>query len=258
MLTREQVAEKRKIEESTDDTEPEKKKRNRGQNKKRAKFYKQKPDPKSRICPTLLREEGSCLYGDACKFSHDVSDYMSRKKPDISDVCYNFSTHGKCPFSYCCRYAGAHIVVEEGKYTNVTAEGKQCTKQEKNHSEKRVALEKLRKKKYEFTKPDGIVKAVTKMVAKEVAKKQAIHNKPKTVDVSEKVTDTSANIDESKDNVSDTELSGGNVGPVTDEDQFQIKPGEKKTIDFKNKLYLAPLTTVSTCSSARCPSHSYC
>lgn len=34
------------------------------------------------------------------------------------------------------------------------------------------------------------------------------------------------------------------VGPVTNEDQFTIKPSEKKTINFKNKLYLAPLTTV--------------
>lgn len=35
------------------------------------------------------------------------------------------------------------------------------------------------------------------------------------------------------------------VGPITNEDEFCIKPGEKKTIDFANKLYLAPLTTVS-------------
>jgi len=35
------------------------------------------------------------------------------------------------------------------------------------------------------------------------------------------------------------------VGPLTDEQEFAIKPGEKKTINFDNKLYLAPLTTVS-------------
>jgi tRNA-dihydrouridine synthase 3 len=35
------------------------------------------------------------------------------------------------------------------------------------------------------------------------------------------------------------------MGCVTDEDVIKIKPGEKKTIDFRDKLYLAPLTTVS-------------
>ena len=35
------------------------------------------------------------------------------------------------------------------------------------------------------------------------------------------------------------------LGPVTDEDIIKLRPSEKKRIDFKDKLYLAPLTTVS-------------
>ncbi len=34
------------------------------------------------------------------------------------------------------------------------------------------------------------------------------------------------------------------LGPVTDEDLIKLRSGEKKKIDWKNKLYLAPLTTV--------------
>ena len=35
------------------------------------------------------------------------------------------------------------------------------------------------------------------------------------------------------------------TGPITDEDTIRLKPTEKKRIDFRDKLYLAPLTTVS-------------
>ncbi len=35
------------------------------------------------------------------------------------------------------------------------------------------------------------------------------------------------------------------LGPVPDGDTIKLKPEEKKRIDFRDKLYLAPLTTVS-------------
>ena len=35
------------------------------------------------------------------------------------------------------------------------------------------------------------------------------------------------------------------VGAVTDCDLFPLRSCEKKTLDFRNKTYLAPLTTVS-------------
>ncbi|CAF0858863.1 unnamed protein product [Didymodactylos carnosus] len=34
------------------------------------------------------------------------------------------------------------------------------------------------------------------------------------------------------------------LGTITDEDMYRLKPREKKHIDFRNQLYLAPLTTV--------------
>ncbi|XP_019860351.1 PREDICTED: tRNA-dihydrouridine(47) synthase [NAD(P)(+)]-like [Amphimedon queenslandica] len=40
------------------------------------------------------------------------------------------------------------------------------------------------------------------------------------------------------------EMSIGTSGPCTDEDRISLKPREKKKVDFNNKLYLAPLTTV--------------
>jgi tRNA-dihydrouridine synthase 3 len=38
--------------------------------------------------------------------------------------------------------------------------------------------------------------------------------------------------------------NGKKVGLVTDEDLIKLRPSEKKKIDWKNKTYLAPLTTV--------------
>lgn len=39
-------------------------------------------------------------------------------------------------------------------------------------------------------------------------------------------------------------MSIGTSGPCTDEDRISLKPQEKKKVDFSDKLYLAPLTTV--------------
>jgi len=33
-------------------------------------------------------------------------------------------------------------------------------------------------------------------------------------------------------------------GPITDEDEIKLRPEEIKRLDWKNKLYLSPLTTV--------------
>ncbi|XP_064647804.1 tRNA-dihydrouridine(47) synthase [NAD(P)(+)]-like isoform X2 [Lineus longissimus] len=46
------------------------------------------------------------------------------------------------------------------------------------------------------------------------------------------------------DNIDSHLNDGKSAGCLTDEDVIKIKPGEKKTIDFRDKLYLAPLTTV--------------
>lgn len=40
------------------------------------------------------------------------------------------------------------------------------------------------------------------------------------------------------------ELTDKNIGPVLDTDEIKLKPAEKKRIDWKDKVMLAPLTTV--------------
>lgn len=41
-----------------------------------------------------------------------------------------------------------------------------------------------------------------------------------------------------------TENSQEKIGPILNTDEIKLKPQEKKTIDWKDKVMLAPLTTV--------------
>ena len=38
-----------------------------------------------------------------CDFSHDVSQYLSTKIPDIGEDCHNFKTFGRCEYGLACR-----------------------------------------------------------------------------------------------------------------------------------------------------------
>ena len=79
--------------------------------------------------------------------------------------------------------------------------------------------------------------------------KGEVSDKGEVLDSKKEISDLQSMDLQSKNNVADsddanTKTSSNAIGALTNEDEFTIKPGEKKTIDFRNKLYLAPLTTV--------------
>ena len=66
------------------------KKRKRGQNKKRP--VTTSYDKRQLLCPKLIADE-VCEFGDSCRFSHDVDNFLQSKPPDIgnSKTFKNFS-----------------------------------------------------------------------------------------------------------------------------------------------------------------------
>lgn len=49
----------------------------------------------------------TCTFGDECRYSHDLSDYVKAKPADLPGEC-PFSSLEKCPFSLTCRWATKH------------------------------------------------------------------------------------------------------------------------------------------------------
>lgn len=63
---------------------------------------------KDKLCPTIFQEK-ECRFGEKCKFSHDIKEFMESKPKDIGSHCFMFETYGKCPFGLACRYGSKHI-----------------------------------------------------------------------------------------------------------------------------------------------------
>ena len=97
---------------------------------------------------------------------------------------------------------------------------------------------KLWKRKYDFKKTEKVLDTVNKFMSSNRDASSLKYNNNKGT-VQRKETPIKQVNDENKD-----EEKEKNIGFVSDEDLVKLRNSEKKKIDWKNKLYLAPLTTV--------------
>ncbi|XP_027052409.1 tRNA-dihydrouridine(47) synthase [NAD(P)(+)]-like isoform X2 [Pocillopora damicornis] len=194
--------------------EPSKKKKKRGMNKARPRAAKL--DFSQQLCTSVVKGE-LCAYGENCRYLHDIEKYVTdHKLPDIGETCVNFEKYGKCIYGITCRYGKKHI---SQNYENIVNEE---LYKETAPSMTRTVLSKeltfsLRKKQYEFPKADTFLAQLAKVKAegKEYSELGSLQRPcPKS------------------------------TGAITDEDVIKLRPQEKKKINFADKLYLAPLTTV--------------
>ncbi|XP_026465814.1 tRNA-dihydrouridine(47) synthase [NAD(P)(+)]-like [Ctenocephalides felis] len=203
------------------------KKRNRGQNKSRPAPYKVTVDDK--LCRELIdvleNETRNCTYKN-CKCQHDVLSYLQNKPKDIGDFCYIYKLRGRCPAGLSCRFGREHI--SESGY-NMVSENYDPNKSKSTLNQLGFELQtKLRKKTYDFKKTEISVKKVEKFMNAKKDLKQNGSSEPN-------VLSETTNI---------TESAEARLGCVTDEDIISTRKCEKKKIDWSNKLFLSPLTTV--------------
>lgn len=162
---------------------------------------------------------------------------MDNKHKDVSEICYVFEKNGKCPFGISCRFSSKHIEkVDDQNYKNLID-------QDKYSSDQIVPIynvlngdlrTKLWKKKYDFKLSEKIISKVNEIVNKNRSTALKYHRFKGTL--------VSKNDEENK---SEEKLENEpRLGLITDEELIKLRPAEKKVIDWKNKLYLAPLTTV--------------
>lgn len=161
-------------------------------------IFKESLDDK--LCRSLIDgTQSECQRLDKCKFSHDLPAYLEKKLPDIGEKCPIYSTSGFCTYGITCRFGKCHID-SDNKNINLN----KVERAERLHLPWELQNS-LRKKSYDYSKAEKVIKEVEKLI-------QSEKNKP--------------------------------VGSAGDEEEVKTRPEEKKRIDFSNKLVLSPLTTV--------------
>lgn len=104
----------------------------------------------AKVCHRVIRGE-ECPFGDSCKFSHDIKEFLANRPPDIDKVeggCPIFHLHGYCPYGVQCRLGGSHLNMATGESLRKEPENPPPPPV-KNVLSKDVQIQ-LRKKKFPF------------------------------------------------------------------------------------------------------------
>jgi chemotaxis protein histidine kinase CheA len=184
----------------------------KGQNKKRPRDARQ--DNSEKICMSVIRGT-ECPFGEkACKYSHDLATYMATRPSDIKEfddgMCPVYKSQGYCVYGAMCRFGSSHMNKTGGNM-------------HENPSD-------LPEGKPVNPLPDTALNILPKDIQHQLRKKQYPFACKRHFDQA-KVT-TSAEQPEKEELKSDA----SSFTPV------ELKT--RKIIDFSNKVYVAPLTTV--------------
>ena len=136
---------------------PKKKPKLKGRNKHRP--VPQRIDAADRLCPNIVGER-ECRFGDKCRYSHNVKEFMEKKPKDLGDKCHIFETYGKCMYGVACRFATQHLTPElENVVNQERFEKSQQNKSTYNALDKDLQIQ-LRKRGYQFDKADVFIKTL--------------------------------------------------------------------------------------------------
>ncbi|KAM9838449.1 tRNA-dihydrouridine(47) synthase [NAD(P)(+)]-like [Aulostomus maculatus] len=216
-------------------------KRFRGQNKSRPHKKPTSYDEK-RLCASVIQDKKECPFGDKCYFYHDISEYMATKPADIGESCYLFDTFGKCQYGLTCRFAKAHTTLDfktmEKADLVKSYEGRTVLK----NSLSKDLQNRLRKHSVPFKKSAEYLKTLSNNKDKREQRGNGAVDTPPDPTAEARGASTEADTQIKQEN-SEKPASVKTVGPLTDTDVIKLRSCEKKQVDFKDKLYLAPLTT---------------
>jgi hypothetical protein len=191
--------------------QPRKDKSQTGRNNKRPR--ENRPPPSERLCSFTSKGLPCPFINESCQYSHDPLEYLKNKAADLGPTCYQFETFGFCDSGIMCRFGDMHIDRASGTNLSRPVEhGGVISRPEINELKKDVQRD-LRKKCYNFEE----------------------RKKEKNVAV-----------------CSDHVSGGETAAPATTTPQHErplhqsSTPFDKfiKLVDFSNKVYVAPLTTV--------------
>lgn len=142
--------------------------------------------------------------------SHDIIKYLQGKPPDLGPRCHEYDTYGYCRTGFMCRYGDCHIDRVNGiNLTRPESEGGFIERPQINQLSKELQVI-LRKKNYKIPNPSASTE--TEVIGEE-------------------------------------KIDSAQPEPHPENQTFNSTPypansGTRKRIDFSDKVYIAPLTTI--------------
>lgn len=212
-------------------------------NKKRGLYRPGKPE--INLC-TAIKQGRSCPYGNSCKFSHDLEAYQVLRPLDLGETCPIYSLHGYCRFGVACRFGSSHL------RTN-TLPDKPIESHERNSTLNSLTA-RLRKHQYDFSIAAAAIKQweAISQDSTNLPDDEAAGSSTATAGASAALDDISpASAAEAAPSAA-AEPEGERYDATEAEkpkleshyESGSVVSKEKKKLDFRGKLYLAPLTTV--------------
>lgn len=216
------------------------KKKGKGQNKNRD--LRQAKETNA-LCPKFIQGAGDgnvCSFGDSCRFVHDISLYLSTKKPEIQSdffkTCPVYTTLGYCPMGFKCRFLSSHM--NEDNLTLWEMDQEQKTSlSEKNHEVNRIKGEQkvaLIKKRFPFEKSDYVLEIIDS-IQQEFRDDMPKAKKDDDEEKSPQVIQREKELEDQRNRQKDIYLK------YKDTRYFSL---EKKKLDLRRKKIVSPLTTV--------------
>ena len=191
-----------------------------------------------KICLSVIKDE-TCPYGEKCRFSHDLAEFMKTRPSDITELdggsCPLYNKFGYCVYGAMCRFGMCHITKEGA---NMKKEGFVEPEDKSNMPLPTAAINLiprdvqtlLRKKKYPF-------------VRKRFDEEKEGNNK--------KLSEENGNGDENENGsvkveaeTTPAQAPPAHSVPSSSSSTTPVELKTRKIIDFSNKVYVAPLTTV--------------
>lgn len=173
-----------------------------------------RPDPKSQLCGGLATGKG-CTYGaEVCKFGHDMAAFLEARPADFGPRCHLFDTFGHCKYGLNCRFGLSHFEIETLTFP---------------------------------AKPEGFKETETLNVLDrdirtllQKRKYPALAKEPKNKGHQSRKDKKNKKELENKETTTDADVAMETVEVV----RQALDLPERKRIDFKGKVFIAPLTTV--------------
>lgn len=228
-------------------------------------------DKSQRICLRFIEQEGICPYGNTCDYSHDLYKIYKLNEAELFDPkqqpCHIYSTYGKCHFGVACLFSTSHTKCLEDKkmvYNLVDLKKWSIDNGRDNYiyryrNKMDVSLQqKLRKRTFDFElvtkamnflyKADLELNQVIQKEENNELNNQAVNqeesNKLNQVMKKKEINRDNEAIEDPVESVDSNHSKERKIGAAVVDEFMQGRDFERKKVHFKDKLILAPLTTV--------------
>lgn len=173
----------------------------------------------TKLCPKIVRGI-DCTYGDSCRFSHDIKVALADRPADITaeafpNGCPIYETFGYCGFGLTCRFGSSHINMTTGANERKTLPVPEEAAKTTNTSTATCT-------------PVQSLNTVDKEFMMKLRKKKYTFTCPKGTNM--------ANVVKQANSTEPIQFNNKTFDPLPSK--------TRKLIDFTNKVYIAPLTTV--------------